>query len=139
LLGELFPQRSGLPNFTVLMVEFQDTLKDLLETDGIGIPHRTTSIGGQPIAVEINNVDVRSPQCVAFFQNARTLVDQRIEAAVCDFRDGDLTLYNPRLCGVLRDVILPNSLISAGNKSATAADQDHGYDAIVLSDPTEPF
>src|SRR5260370_12018184 len=51
---------------------------------------------GKTVSVDVNNVDVRSAQRVTFFENAGAFIDQRVQATVGDFRDGDLTLRNTR-------------------------------------------
>ena len=85
MLGEAMEQRSRLPDLAVLSVEFADSLVHVFEADGVRIPHRPAAIGREAIAVEIDNVNVRSAQGVAFFQNAGTFVDKRVKAAIADF------------------------------------------------------
>src|SRR5258708_35677250 len=97
LIRKPLKQRGGPPDLTVLTVEFGDAVANLFETDGVGVPHRTAAMGGESVAVEINYVDVRSAQRVAFLQTARAFVNQRIEATVCDFPCRYLTLPNHRL------------------------------------------
>src|SRR5258708_25515216 len=96
LIRKPLQKRGGPPDLTVLTMEFEDAVATLFEHDGVGVLHRTAAMGGESVAVEINYVDVRGAQRVAVLQNARTLVNQRIEATVCDFPCRYLTLHNAR-------------------------------------------
>ena len=58
---------------------------DLIQPDGVGIPHRTAAIGRESVAVQINDVDVDGAQRDAFLENARALIHQGIDATVDDF------------------------------------------------------
>src|SRR3984885_4088084 len=73
-------------------MEFGDAPVNLFEAHRVRVPHRAAAIRGGAVAVEINNVYVRSAQGVAFFQNARAFVDERVEAAVHDFGGGNFAL-----------------------------------------------
>src|ERR1700736_5979694 len=75
-------------------VKFTATVVNPFEAHGVGIPHRAATMGREAVAVDINNVDVRSAQREAFLQNAHTFVHQSVEAAIRDFGGGDLSLYN---------------------------------------------
>src|SRR5271168_3616122 len=97
LFREPLQQRGRPPRFTMLAVEFRDTLQNFFEANGVGIPHRTATMCGKTVAVQINDVDVGSTQSVTFFQNARTLVDERVDTAIRDFLGGDLPLHNSGL------------------------------------------
>src|SRR5260370_39209814 len=55
-------ERSGLPDFTVLTLEFADALIHLFETDSVGVPHRAAAMRGKTVSADVNNVDVRSAQ-----------------------------------------------------------------------------
>src|ERR1700735_1338546 len=118
-LGESFSlfrkplqQRGGLPYLAVLALELRDALVNFFEANRVGIPHWAPAICGEPVAIQINNVDVRSTQRVAFFQNACAFIDQGIDAAIHDFLGGDLTLRNSRLGDPLADEFI-NSRIRA--------------------------
>src|SRR5271168_591657 len=76
LLREARQQRGWLPDFAVLAVEFGDARVNLFEADCVRIPHGAAAIGGEAVAVEINNVYVRSAQGESFFENARAFVDE---------------------------------------------------------------
>ena len=78
-------QRRRLPVFTVLPVEFGDAFVNVFQADRIRVPHRTSAMGGETVAIEINDVDIRSAQREAFFKNACTFVDQSVHAAVHNF------------------------------------------------------
>src|SRR5580704_1917277 len=103
LLRKALEERSGLPDFAVLTLEFGDALINLFEADGVGVPHRAAAMRGKSVAVDINNVDIRSAQRVAFLENARALIDQRVEATVRNFLGGDLTLRNAGFCDPFGD------------------------------------
>src|SRR6202050_5582548 len=89
LLCKALQQRGGPPDIAVLTMEFGDALVNFLEADGVGIPHGTAAECGKAVAVQINNVDVRSAQRIALLQNARPFFNQGIDAAICDFFGGD--------------------------------------------------
>ena len=84
MLGQLFQQGSGFPSFAMLLVQLADAIIDLFQANGVGVPHRSASISGKSVAVEINDVDVHRAQSVAFFEEARAFVDQRVEATIDD-------------------------------------------------------
>src|SRR5208283_4765456 len=90
-------QRSRRPEFSVLLMEFANALIDLLQSHRVGIPHRPTAIGGKSVTVEIDDVDVDCPQCVSLFENPRSLIYQRIDAAIDDLRGRDLPLRDSSL------------------------------------------
>jgi hypothetical protein len=58
------------------------------------MPHGPPAIGGKSVAVEIDDVDVQGAERDAFFEQTRSLVDQRVDTAVDDFFRGDLALRN---------------------------------------------
>src|SRR4029077_14219596 len=55
---------------------------------------RATAISGESVAIEIDNVDINRPQRVALLQNARTLVDQCVDATINNLVSVDLPLQN---------------------------------------------
>ena len=69
-----------------MAVKFGDTRVDLFQADRVRVPHRTAAICGKAVAIDINDVDIRSAQRVAFLENARAFVDQSVEATIHDFR-----------------------------------------------------
>src|ERR1700758_998703 len=75
-------------------VKLTDTVVNPLEANRVGIPHRTAAMGREAVAVDINNVDVRSPQRIAFLQNTCTFVHQTVEATIRDFGGRDLSLHH---------------------------------------------
>src|SRR5258708_436085 len=94
LFGQLLQQRRGLPSCTMLTVEFANTFVNPFQAHSVGMPHRTTTMGREAVAVNINNVDVGSAQRESFLQNPGPFVHKCIEAAIRDFGGGDLTLHN---------------------------------------------
>src|SRR5277367_1765446 len=68
LICQARQQRGGLPDFAVLAVEFGDARVNFFQADCIRIPHGAAAIGGEAVAVEINNVYVRSAQGESFFE-----------------------------------------------------------------------
>src|SRR5271154_3169590 len=73
-------------------MKFFDAGQDFFQAYGVGVPHGAAAMGGEAVAVQVDDVDVGSAESVAFFENARALVDKGIEAAVRDFVGGDLML-----------------------------------------------
>src|SRR5260370_3399348 len=96
LLGERLQQRSGAPGFARLLVKFADAIVNILQTHSIRIPHRAATIGRETVAVEIDDIDVHGAKGKTFFEDARTFVDERVEAAIYDFLSADLALRNVR-------------------------------------------
>ncbi len=92
LVCEARQQRGWLPDFAVLAVKFGDARENLFQADRVRIPHGAAAIGGEAVAVEINNVYVRSAQGEPFFEDARAFVDESVEAAIHDFRGGNFAL-----------------------------------------------
>src|SRR3984893_4420562 len=104
-----FQQWCGLPDFAMKAVKFRNPLIHSLQSNSIRVPHRTTAMCRKSVAIEINNVDIRSAQSVAFLQDARPLVDQAIQAAIFDFRGENLTLRNARLDNSLANQLIINN------------------------------
>jgi hypothetical protein len=50
---------------------------------------------GKAVAIDVDDVDVCGAQSYAFFEDARALVDQRLDAALDDFLGGNLALRYP--------------------------------------------
>src|SRR5580700_6161459 len=87
--GKPLQQRRRRPEVSVLLPDLLNPRIDLLQTDGIGVPHRPTTISGESVAIDINDVDVDGPQRVAFLQNPRAFVHQRVDDAVDDLFIGN--------------------------------------------------
>src|SRR6202521_3365639 len=85
-------KRRRFPEFSVLLMEFANALVDLLQPHRVGIPHRPAPVAWKSIAVEIDDVNVNCTQRISFFENPRSFVYQRIDAAIDDLRIGDLPL-----------------------------------------------
>src|SRR5260370_16619825 len=96
LLGELLQQRCGPPSFAMLLVKFADAFVNILQTHSIRIPHRAATIGRETVTVKIDNIDVHGAKGKTLFEDARTFVDECIEAAIYDFLSADLVLWNAR-------------------------------------------
>src|SRR5258708_18095464 len=94
LLGELLQQRSRAPGFAMLLVKFADAFVNFFQTYCIRVPHRAPAIGGETVAVEIDDIDVHGAKRNTFFEGARAFVDECIEAAIYDFLSADLALRN---------------------------------------------
>src|SRR5207253_1417427 len=76
--------------------KFKNAAVDILEVNGIRVPHWSAAMSGEAIAVDVDDVDVPGAQCVAFFEDARAFVYQGVEAAVHNFFAGNLPLRNFR-------------------------------------------
>src|SRR5260370_6561434 len=68
------------------------------QTYGVGVPHRAATIRGETVAVEINDIDAQGAKGKTFFENARALFDECIEATTHDFLRADLAWRNTCLC-----------------------------------------
>src|SRR5208282_1063518 len=97
LFRQALQKRSRRPQFSVLFVEFANSLIDLLQSHRVGMPHRPAPIGGKSVPVEIDDVDIDRPQRVSFFQNPRSLIHQRIDTTIDDLRRGNLPLRDARV------------------------------------------
>src|SRR5437870_387760 len=73
-------QGSRFPQFAVLLMKFADPVIDFFEADGICIPHGPTPVTGEAISIEVDDVDINGAQRIAFLEDARPLVDQRVNA-----------------------------------------------------------
>src|SRR6266702_5040747 len=102
LLGELLQERCRRPDFTVLLLEFADSLVDGFQANGVRKPQGTTAIGRKSVAVQVNDVNIDGAQGIALFEDSSAFVHERIEAAIDNFFSGDLPLGNPCLGGPLR-------------------------------------
>src|SRR5579872_7598832 len=85
-------QRGRRPEFSVLLMELANALIDLLQPYSIGMPHGAAAVGGKSITIEINNVDVDGTQSVSLFENPRSFVYERINAAIDDLLRGNVSL-----------------------------------------------
>src|SRR6266478_4102866 len=56
--SQLLEQRGWLPKFAMNSMKFADALVNLLQPNAIGVPHRASAIGGESVAVEIDDVDI---------------------------------------------------------------------------------
>ena len=78
-------------------MKLADALVHLLQSDGVGVPHRSAAIGGEAVTVAIDDVDVQGSKGHSFFQDLRSHVDQGIDAAIDHLRGRDLSLWYSRL------------------------------------------
>src|SRR6478609_1396868 len=108
-------QRRRLPEFSVLPVKFADAVVNFFEADSVCIPHRPAAVRGETIAGEVDDVDIDGAQRVAFFQNARAFIHQRVDQAIDDFFFGDGVLLHAGLSGPLAHVFF-----HGGIKNGTA-------------------
>src|SRR5713101_3028138 len=99
--GQTLQQWCGLPEFAVLLMEFPDAIVDLLQTGCVGVPHRSAAMRREPVAIHVDDVNVDGAQGVALLQDARTLIDQPINAAIHDLLRGDLPLLDTGFGGPL--------------------------------------
>src|SRR5258707_12733950 len=85
LLGEVLQQRIGGPHFAVLLLEFADSFINCFQSNSVRMPHGTTAISRETIAVEIDDIDVHGAQRIALYEDPRAFVDEGVDAAVEDF------------------------------------------------------
>ena len=45
-----------------MIVKFADTIIDLAQPDGVGIPHWPSTPGGITVAIEVDDIDIDSPK-----------------------------------------------------------------------------
>src|SRR5208283_754182 len=69
--------------------------RHLVEAHLVGIEHRAAAMGREPVAAQVDDIDVRGPLGDAFLQEAGSLVDQSIDAAFDDLGIGDLAGRDP--------------------------------------------
>src|SRR6516164_3554706 len=101
-LGELRQQRGRGPAGAVLFLELPDPGVDCLQPDRVAIPHRPAAVGGEPVSVDVNDVDVAGPQGDALLQNSRTLVDEGVDGPLDDLIGSDFARRNAGFAGRLR-------------------------------------
>ncbi len=87
----------------MLPLKFADAVVHYLEAHRVGEPHRPTAIRRKTIAVEVDDVYINRSKSVAFRENARSFVDQGINATVNDFARRYLTLRDACLARPLAD------------------------------------
>src|SRR5579883_2462513 len=86
---ELFQQRRRLPEEAMRLVESLHIGIDLVETDSVGIEHRSAAPSREAIAGEIDDVDVARSERDALLEDLGALVDQRVDGALDDLLVGD--------------------------------------------------
>src|SRR5579863_3932834 len=55
-------------------------------------------MGGETVAVEVNDVDIDGAQSKTLFQNAGAFVDERVDTTIDDLFLGDFSLWNASRC-----------------------------------------
>src|SRR5579871_3615615 len=101
-----FQQSGRLPQATVLLLEATDPLENSVKAHCAGVPHRSTSVRGKAVAVDVDDVDIDGPQSDPLFQNLGTFVDEGVKGAFQDFFVCDPAPRNPCLASALRDELL---------------------------------
>src|SRR5262245_32415700 len=96
---EPLQQRRWRPQSSVLLLELAYALVDRLQPNHVRVPHRAAAVRGEAVAVDINDVDVAGPKGDPFFQDARPLVDERIDGSLDDFLRADPAPRDPPLSG----------------------------------------
>src|SRR5580693_5778773 len=89
-------KRSWLPKLAVLPVKFLDAVEDFFQTDCVGVPHWSATIGREAVTVQVDDVNVDGAQSVTFLEDACALIYQRVDAAVDNFFFGNLPLSDTR-------------------------------------------
>ena len=56
--SQTLEQRSGLPEFAVLLMKFADAIVNFFQADRIRIPHRAAAVRRETVAGEIDDVDI---------------------------------------------------------------------------------
>src|SRR5690349_629088 len=84
LAREALEQRRRRPPRAVLLVEGGHAFVHLLQADRVGVEHRPAAIAREAVAREVDDVDVGGAQRVAFFQDLRALVHERVDLALDD-------------------------------------------------------
>src|ERR1700739_264269 len=92
--GQTLEQRRGLPELSVLFMEFADAIVNFFQSDRVRIPHWAAAVRREAVAGEINDVDIDSAQRIAFFQNTRAFVNQGIDQAINNFFFGNCMLLH---------------------------------------------
>src|SRR5581483_5924007 len=113
-------QRRRLPEFRVARIGRGEALHAAdhpVQPDGVRVEHRPAAIQREPVAREIHHVDVRRAQRDAFFEYARALIDQRVDAALDDFLVADLARRHALLLAEVDDQLLDRRI---GNRVALA-------------------
>src|SRR5258708_30629485 len=85
LPSELLQKRGGRPDFAVLLLELADSFINCFQSNVVRIPHGTTAIGRESVAVQVNDIDIDGSQRKTLFGGTRAFVGERVEAALDDF------------------------------------------------------
>src|SRR5436190_17275696 len=88
LARQPFEQRRRSPTLAVLLVETGHALVDVRQADRVGVEHRPAAKAWKPVSRQVDHVDVGGPQRVAFLEDLRSLVDERVDLALDDLLAG---------------------------------------------------
>src|SRR5580700_10087400 len=100
-LGETLQQGSRFPEFSVLLAEFAHAVIDFFQAHGVGIPHRTSTVCGESIAIQVDDVDIDRAQRVSLLKNPCTFVHQGVDTAFDHFGSGNSALEDSSFGGPL--------------------------------------
>src|ERR1035438_3790325 len=90
----------GFPEGAEALVAAEQAFVDPLLTSASGVEHGAAAPGGEAEAVEEDDVDVDVAQGDAFFEQARALVDEGVEAALGDALGREVALGDGHFGGV---------------------------------------
>src|ERR1700733_1552378 len=103
LRRQLLQQGSRLKVVAELGLKLLEFGQNGLQSDCVGIEHRTAAIDRPAVAVDPDDVDVGRALGLALLEDFRALVDHRVDAALEDFGVADLALFNSLRFGELVD------------------------------------
>src|SRR5690606_34725368 len=83
---------SRLPELATLGFKGADLLQHHIQTQAVGVGHRTTALGREAVTETVYAVDIFSAFGKALIQNPRTFVDQGQNATLNDFLVAHLAL-----------------------------------------------
>src|SRR3981081_2213041 len=78
----------------MLPVEFRNAVADVVQAQGVRVPHRSSAISRKSVPIQVNDVDVDGAQSDALLEDARALIHESQDTAVDDFLRRDLALRN---------------------------------------------
>src|SRR5688572_2482272 len=78
-------------------VELSYALEHARKPDRVRVPHRPATMGGEAVAVDVDDVDVAGAQGDPLLEEARALVHERVDGAVHDLVGGDVAWPEARL------------------------------------------
>src|SRR3954451_6894490 len=88
--GETAKQGRRLPEFiAVAFAKFLDAAEHRLQPYRVGVEHGTAAPGGESVAVEVDDVDIRRSQGDSLAEDMRAFIHQREDGAIDNF----VTIY----------------------------------------------